>query len=78
MCRDYYESLESQISPAELQRLKNKCSRHRSDRPLNVYHSPKDAWNASMPNTEECIRMGYIEFGVASPPVRRKRHDMLD
>jgi hypothetical protein len=54
------------MHPLELERLKDRCSKHRSDfRPEFLNKTPTDFWNTSMPSTQEAYARGLIR--VADP-----------
>lgn len=55
-CQDYYKSLN--LSPKELEKRLAAVSRHRIDPGPST---PEYFWELDFPDTEECLRRGYIE-----------------
>jgi hypothetical protein len=50
---------------------KHRCTNNKKQR----RKSPSDAWETTMPNTQECIEKGYITIVGPSTPVKPKRYD---
>lgn len=56
MCKAYYKTLN--LSPTDLEKRLNTVSRHRTD---PGPPSPEHFWEADFPDSQECIKRGYIE-----------------
>ena len=75
MCRDYYEAIASQLTAEELQKLKDKCSRHRYKYAPNP-GTPPGYWDVDFPSTQECIQKGYMGIGIRTPPSKTAKSDV--
>ncbi|XP_039313244.1 uncharacterized protein LOC113005939 [Solenopsis invicta] len=77
-CEKYYKNLS--LSKDELQKRKNKCSRHRRkyERPI----TPEGFWNPEFPDTQSSERVGkciepVLEKGCSNSKITNEEHDPL-
>ncbi|CAG7818226.1 unnamed protein product [Allacma fusca] len=75
MCREYYKDIASQLNQAELDRIMNKCSRHRVKYAPRSFDTPPDFWRTDFPSTEEMIVKGQLHVEKQDPNIDPKlRH----
>ncbi|CAL8087821.1 unnamed protein product [Orchesella dallaii] len=77
-CEQYYSTVLALKSEAERKKIKNSCSRHRSEAAL-IDNTPKGFWDTTVPSTQELYNEGYIK--VASQPftpIPRVRNSLDD